>query len=141
MCVLGYQSQYGKGIAVINGVEGGHMKKPGIILAIFVGIHLFSIISWGACKDLVDELYAMKKAQSQIIAGLANNHEAFAESMEDISMELELRNKVVPKKVIQNMNKSAQLFRKRGQLGEQQLEKLEAATTDLIQQVAVCLKR
>lgn len=92
------------------------------------------------CKGLMQELESMRKAQQALMLSLANNHETFATVIEETSTQLELSNKKVPKKVLQNLNQTAQAFRQRGVKAKDQVELLNEATADVIESVEQCLK-
>lgn len=117
------------------------------ILAYFLGVSIlvytkpvFAAPVPTTCRGLVHELNAMKKAQNQIITSLAQNHEAFANQLSDLSFELALYKKTVPQKALVAMEKSAQAYRGRSEKAFQTAEKLETSTEDLIQRIQGCLK-
>lgn len=93
------------------------------------------------CGALASELHAMKNAQQQIMKSLADNHETFAVSVEEVTAELELRSSKVPAKAIKSMNKTAQAFRQRGVQAKKTVEALGEATEDLIARVETCLQK
>ncbi len=94
-----------------------------------------------SCKELVTELQLMRKAQNQIIDGLASNHEQIASSLNKVSHDLMFYNKPAPLKVIHNINGMASVYRKRGEKGKDQAQSLDQATNDLIQRISLCLKK
>jgi hypothetical protein len=94
-----------------------------------------------SCPALVEELQAMKQAQTQIILSLAQNHDIFADQLSDLSFELALYNKSVPPKAIQSMEKSAQAYRLRSLKAQESGQRLEDLTGDLIQRVQTCLNK
>jgi hypothetical protein len=102
---------------------------------------LASVNAYGAgasCAQLKQELLAMKKAQQSVMSSLVNNHETFASTMEEYSLTIQEKPKS-QKQIGQQMNKSAEAFRRRGVQGKQMASQLDAATADLISRVAECL--
>lgn len=93
------------------------------------------------CRELVSELELLRKAQNQIIVGLAENHQEIGRSLNDISTRLRFYSKPVPLRVIHNMNNLASVYRKRGDKAKVQAEDLDAATSELIQKILSCLKK
>jgi hypothetical protein len=93
------------------------------------------------CASVEQELESMRKAQQTLMLSLANNHETFATVTEETSLQLEMTNKKAPKKVLKNMNDTAQAFRQRGVKAKNQAELLNEATVEVIQSVVACLKR
>ena len=93
------------------------------------------------CKELKEELAAMKNAQTQIMNGLISNHEIFASSLEEYA---EIAGSVQPKEPLlslsKNMKQSARVTRNRGLQGRQMTARLNAATEDLFKRVSLCLK-
>ena len=93
-----------------------------------------------ACAGLVDEMQMMRRAQSQILTSLAQNHELFANQLSDLSFELALYKKTVPQKALISMEKSSQAYRGRGVKALETAEKLDDMTADLIARLQGCLK-
>lgn len=93
------------------------------------------------CDQVISDLQSMRRAQRTIMVSLANNHENFASSLEDVTAELELYSKKVPAKALKSMNKTAAAFRARGVKAKHQAEDMDEATAELIENVAACLKK
>lgn len=93
-----------------------------------------------SCAGLVDEMQMMRRAQSQILTSLAQNHELFANQLSDLSFELALYKKTVPQKALVSMEKSSQAYRGRGVKALETAEKLDDMTADLIARLQGCLK-
>lgn len=111
-------------------------------IASFFAVLLFASNSLAAsqCAELKAELKAMQKAQQQIMASLVSNHETFASSMEEYSVSVKSAQGATVKSVSQDMDDSAQAFRKRGVQGKKMAAQLNNATGDLLARVASCLK-
>ena len=95
--------------------------------------------SKGSCQQLVGELNQMKKAQSQIIHSLAQNHDLFADQLSDLSFELSLYRKAIPQKTLNSMEKSAKAYHSRSIKAQETAERLNSLTADLIDRVQECL--
>jgi hypothetical protein len=93
------------------------------------------------CGEVLNEFEAMRKAQNAIMNSLANNHEAFAGTIEELTMNLELRSAKVPQQAIKSMNQTAQAFRQRGVQAKKQALKLDDATAELSDKIKNCLKK
>lgn len=93
------------------------------------------------CDEVLSDLQAMRRAQRSILVSLANNHESFASSLEEVTADLELYSKKVPAKALKSMNKTASAFRARGIKAKRQADNLDEATADLIDNVERCLKK
>lgn len=93
------------------------------------------------CDTIIQDMDKMRQAQQAVVMSLANNHETFASTLEETTAELELSSKKIPARAIKSMNRTAQAFRTRGVKGKEQAEQLDAATTELMNQVAACLKK
>lgn len=96
--------------------------------------------STSTCRALVEEMNQMKRAQNQIINSLAQNHDAFADQLSDLSFELAIYKKTVPTKALEAMEKSAQAYRVRSHKAQETAQKLDDLTKSLIQRVQRCLK-
>jgi predicted extracellular nuclease len=94
-----------------------------------------------SCKNIESELGMLRKAQSQIILGLADNHDQVADSLTQIAGDLRFYNKPAPIKVIHNMNGIAAVFRKRGEKARGQAQSLDEATADLSTRIVQCLHK
>lgn len=108
---------------------------PWAILILFLGMGSTVF----ACGDLVDELKSMQRAQQAMLGGLTDNHETFAQAVEDLVSDVEMRSGEVPESALQSMRKTAQAFRRRGTQSRQSVAKMDAATTNLIQRIEKCL--
>lgn len=82
----------------------------------------------------------MKRAQSQVINSLAQNHDVFADQLSDLSFELALYKKTVPQKALESMEKSAQAYRVRSLKAQETAQRLDDLTVSLIQRIQRCLK-
>jgi hypothetical protein len=116
--------------AAINGLLIG----TGLLLS-------FQFSYASSCKELYSELQLLRKAQNQIILGLADNHQKMADSINRVSLDLRFYSKPAPIKVIHNMNGMASAFRKRGEKAKDQAASLDAATNELIQKISICLRK
>lgn len=118
------------------------MKKQAVKIAMTVmgGILLADLAFASSCADLRGELEALRRAQSSLITSLAHNHDLFASTLEDLGSEIELRSSQVPAQATRSMKKTAKAFRQRGQQAQVSAEKLDEATSDLIQRIGHCLK-
>ncbi len=92
------------------------------------------------CGTLVHELNQMKNAQNQIVNSLAQNHDTFADQLSDLSFELALYKKTVPRKALEAMEKSAQAYRVRSHKAQETAQRLDDMTESLIARVQRCLK-
>jgi hypothetical protein len=106
---------------------------------LFVIVAMAGVPSF-ACSELVSELKTMQKAQQAMLTSLTANHETFARTIEDLTSEIELRERQVPDDALRSMDKTAQAFRQRGNQARQSVAKMDAATTDLVQRIEKCLK-
>ncbi len=128
-------------------VSAGELRVPenflGVLLkAIILGILLFMQTAEATtCKDVLAELQLLRKAQNQIISGLADNHQSMADSLNKTALDLRLYNKPAPIRVVHNMNGMASAFRKRGEKAKDQAAALDAATAELTQKIAHCLRK
>ncbi len=93
------------------------------------------------CGDLVSEMQLLRKAQNQIIVGLAENHISTAKSLDNTSTQMSFYNKPAPMRVIHNMKDTANALNKRGEKGLQQAQTLDEATADLATRIAACLHK
>lgn len=109
------------------------------VVAIFLALE--SAQGATSCKDLNSELQLLRKAQNQIIIGLADNHISMSDSLNKISLDLRFYNKPAPIKVINNINGMASAYRKRGDKAKDQAAALDAATADLVQKIMICLRK
>lgn len=118
------------------------MKISRIIVSVALPLLLVSIPVYtkAACKDLINELETMKRAQSQIITSLARNHDTFADQLSSLSFELAIYKKTVPQKALEAMEKSSQAYRVRAQKAFSTADSLESSTEDLIKRIQKCLK-
>ncbi len=118
------------------------MKKPVlmIMMTFLGGIFLADMASAASCSDLRTELESLRRAQQSLMTSLANNHDLFADSLEDVSSELDLKSSRVSPTVVRSMKKTAKAFRQRGQQGHVAADKLDTATADLIERIGQCLK-
>lgn len=96
--------------------------------------------SRASCRELVQEMNQMKKAQNQIIQSLAQNHDVFADQLSDLSFELALYKKTVPAKALESMEKSAQAYRVRFHKAQETAQRLDDLTVNLIEKLQACLK-
>lgn len=115
------------------------MLKPSWLPLLVLCFPLFANAS--DCQNLEEELDALRQAQQTIMTSLANNHETFATSLEEVTDELALRSSRVPPKAIQSMNKTAQAFRARGLKAKSQAAKLDLASSDLFARVSICVNQ
>lgn len=113
------------------------MKSIAFLLILLVSANATASAS---CKDLQRELVAMQKAQQQIVASLVSNHEAFASTLEEYSVEAKSAHGAGAQLVSGEMGETAQAFRNRGLQGKRMALKLDKATADLFARVAACLK-
>jgi hypothetical protein len=110
------------------------------ILAIFFAV-ASAQASTSSCHELVGELQLLRKAQNQIILGLAQNHEEVAKTLDETSTQLSFYNRPAPMRVIHNLKNSAHAYHKRGEKGKEQAQALDEATADLSNRIAVCLRK
>jgi hypothetical protein len=119
----------------------GILKISSLVTTSFFLFHTQVADAATSCKDFSAELQLLRKAQGQIINGLADNHEKMADSLVQISRDLRFYSKPAPIKVIHNMNGMAKAYRKRGEKAKTQAQLLDDATADLIQRISLCLKK
>lgn len=98
----------------------------------------------GKCSDLKKELLAMEKAHSQVLTSMVDNHEMFAASLERYAQIGESagangKQKNLPL-VFEQMQSTAQVFRKRGVEGRKLQKDLDDSTHELLNRVLVCLR-
>lgn len=96
------------------------------------------------CRDLVENLKNLQKAQQSISESLASNHETFASLLEDYSSALNMSaemGKPVTHEAVTKMGESAKAFRERGQNAQKLNKKLTEAWTKLIAQTSTCLNK
>ena len=110
------------------------------LMAIFLAVNSAQA-STSACRELVGEMQLLRKAQNQIIVGLAENHISTAKSIDEISTQLSFYNRPAPMRVIHNMKNTANTLNKRGEKGREQAQTLDEATLDLTNRVAICLRK
>lgn len=110
------------------------------LMAIFFAV-TSAHASTSSCRELVGELQLLRKAQNQIITGLAENHVLAAKTMDETSTQLSFYNRPAPMRVIHNMKNTAKTLNKRGEKGKEQAQTLDEATADLIQRITICLRK
>ena len=114
-----------------------HLSAPALILTSF----LLQNPAWASnCQGLADELKAMKKAQQTMLESLAENHHKMAANLNEVAVDLDLANGSLPSPVIKSLRGDAKAYQKRGDSARLQAQKLDQATSDLIQRVEGCLK-
>ncbi len=92
------------------------------------------------CDQLVEHLKQMKKAQLSVHQSLIANHELIAQSLESYAEALNDSSGRAFKAVEQNMTKSAQSLKERGEKGQNVALKLAEQTDELIKIATNCLK-
>lgn len=113
------------------------LSAPVVILTSF----LLQNPAWASnCKGLSEELRAMKKAQQSMLQSLADNHLKMADSLMEVTVDLELSNGDLPSPVMKSLRGDAKAYQKRGESARIQAQKLDQATAALIQRVEGCLK-
>ena len=118
--------------------EGVGMKLLGFLIAFsFAGGASASV----DCRHLRDDLAGLRQAQQAILVSLANNHENFAASFEEVSTEAQLNHMRIPSAFLEAMKKTAAAYRARGVAAKAQAEKLDRATGELIDEVMACVDR
>lgn len=109
------------------------------LMAIFFAVN--SAQASTSCREIVSELQLLRKAQNQIIMGLAENHISAAKSIDETSTQLSFYNRPAPMRVIHNMKNTANALNKRGEKGKEQAQTLDEATADLNVRIATCLRK
>lgn len=105
-----------------------------MILASLVSV---SALAADSCALLKQELKSLQKTQAVMMTSLVNNHETFASTLEEYSATVQEQSG--SQKISQNMNQSAEAFRRRGLQGKKMAAQLNEATADLLTRVAACL--
>ena len=94
-----------------------------------------------SCRELGAELQLLRKAQSQIITGLAENHLEAAKTLDDSATQLSFLSQPAPMRLIHNMKNSARALHKRGLKGKEQAQSLDEVTASLIHRLMACLRK
>ncbi len=111
------------------------------LMAIFFAVNSAQASTATSCREIVSELQLLRKAQNQIIMGLAENHISAAKSIDETSTQLSFYNRPAPMRVIHNMKNTANALNKRGEKGKEQAQTLDEATADLNVRIAACLRK
>lgn len=111
------------------------------LIAIFLAMNSAQASTSSSCREIVGELQLLRKAQNQIIVGLAENHISAAKTIDETSTQLSFYNRPAPMRVIHNMKNTASALNKRGEKGKEQAQTLDEATADLNARVATCLRK
>jgi len=92
------------------------------------------------CRDLGDELDAMRKAQHQIMMSLVKNHYDFAENMNSLVQQVAATSEKVSRANLMSLKTAAQSYRTRGDKGQSIAEKLDSVSSQLIAKIKRCLR-
>lgn len=112
-----------------------------LVLFIYASALLLSRMSFAnECKDLGEELEAMRKAQYQIMTSLVSNHQDFAETMNSLVDEVATNSNKISRSNLMSLKRAAQSYRARGEKGQSIAEKLDLASAHLIAKTKKCLR-
>lgn len=111
------------------------------VISVYLLAFLLATTSFASdCREMVDELAAMKRAQQVMLETLSSNHELFAVTLESYSDALGQSQGKLHKVLSNNMNDAAKSFRHRGNAAKSSAQKLDRATNDLVLRLQKCLK-
>lgn len=116
------------------------MKLVSITSVLSISLLLATKSYASECREMVDELAAMKRAQQVMLETLSANHELFAVTLESYSDALARSQGKVHKVLSNNMNDAAKSFRQRGVSAKTSAQKLDRATAELVSRLQKCMK-
>lgn len=115
-----------------------------LVVATLMGTTALGAQKSSECREVVEDLKAMQKAQQSISESLISNHDTFADLLEDYSSALSLSagmGKPVTKEAVTKMGESAKSFRERGHNASKLNKKLTTASNDVIARAVACLSK
>ncbi len=93
------------------------------------------------CSEIVENLRAMRKAQSSLMNTLVKKNDSMAETLDLYAQRLSKSQGNVTKTEIVGLRKSAQSFRKHGVREQGIVRRFEAISAQLMARLEVCLAR
>lgn len=93
------------------------------------------------CSEIVENLRAMRKAQSALMSTLVKKNDSMAETLDLYAQRFSKNQGSVSKTEIGGLRKSAQSFRKHGAREEGIVRRFEAVSAQLMARLELCLQQ
>lgn len=93
------------------------------------------------CSEIVENLRAMRKAQSALMSTLVKKNESMAETLDLYAQRFSKNQGLVTKTEIGGLRKSAQSFRKHGSREQGIVRRFEAISAQLMTRLEACLQQ
>lgn len=117
---------------------GGRLGRVSYFISIF--IMLISVLTWGKCKDIVQDVSSMKKAHQQLIQSLLESQKLAIQELDELQMHIEMNQGQVDSEKVMDLKNNSQALKKRLLKSKILSEKLELASNNMLKKTPACFK-